>query len=286
MPVFLSAPAGTPGPYRARAALCRAGGRPPQECVTVLSPRSSKIPVNLSFLLPRHRRTARPVRKPHWIEKGTIVFCCVLLTSCSFTFWNTKDKFEAKKSSQPQKNLVKPSIAEDSKIGPSVRIRHNGEGETDEDRNRNNSESEKKPRKPPPTREEGSGQEKDESSEVSGDRSDGADGPFKKHDHFKYKRTIKNTAIDTLNKHRGATAARLCRDRTTDLWTLSIYKHGNGRLSFVIYFWDEVDGKWERSFDSGNVPAKKWRSRLRYSSADKTCEILKGARLFGSEPRR
>ncbi len=237
--------------------------------------------MNLSFLLGRLKRTERPVQKQHWIEKGTIVICCVLLTGCSLSIWNTKGKAETKRAIEPQKELLKPKIAVDSKRGPSVRIRAKSSEETDEDKSPKNSESKKERQEKSPSTEEETEAEKDEPADGSRVASKETDESFRKHDHSEYKRTIKNAAIDTLNKHRGSTAARLCRDTTTDLWTLTIYSQGRGKLSFVIYFWDEVDGKWERSFESGNVPPKKWRSHLRYASADKTCTILKGAHLLG-----
>ncbi|MFH1117504.1 MAG: hypothetical protein V1792_26590 [Pseudomonadota bacterium] len=233
-----------------------------------------------------HRRKERPVRIPHWIENAAIVVCCVLLTGCSFSLWNTKTDSETKKPGEPRKNLVKPSITAEREIGPSVKVPHNREGEPEEDKNEKGTASEKKSGESLAGQKDGAGQREDESSGASGGASDEADGSFKKHDHSKYKGTIKNAAIDTLNTHRGAAAARLCRDETTDLWTLSIYKQGGGRMSFVIYFWDEIDGKWDRSFESGNVPLKKWKDHLRHSSAGKTCEMLKGAHLFEGGERR
>ncbi|MDQ7782827.1 MAG: hypothetical protein RDU20_08105 [Desulfomonilaceae bacterium] len=228
------------------------------------------------------RQSRRQARLHYWTDIGIVLVFCILLTSCSFSLWGTKGTSEPKKAGQPDKDLLKPKIAADSRPGPSVRVRAAGTEDTDEDEDPDGSKSDKKQEQSPRPEETGNETQK----EPADDPSERKDEPFKKHDHAEYKKAIKNSAIDTLNKHPDATAARICRDTMTDLWTLAIYSRNRGRLSFVIYFWDEVDGNWERSFESGNVPLKKWNNHLQYSSAGKSCTVLKGARLFGTEDRR
>ena len=114
----------------------------------------------------------------------------------------------------------------------------------------------------------------------SADGDSHSSGPaFQKHDHAKYVRTIKNKAIDRLNKSRAATHAILCRNPTTDQWSLTIYSKGQRSYSYVSYAWDDVDEDWEKIFSDKRVPLSRWRQHVRYSTQDKECSPLKGGNL-------
>jgi hypothetical protein len=116
-------------------------------------------------------------------------------------------------------------------------------------------------------------------SEKSGsDKSSKDDLPFKKHDHVKYMQKVKNKAIDQVNKETDATYARLCRDTTTDEWTLWIYRSEQKAYRFVTYIWDEVDEKWAESFKSEKRPISGWQHHLKFSTDGKDCKDLKKKR--------
>jgi hypothetical protein len=102
---------------------------------------------------------------------------------------------------------------------------------------------------------------------------------FQKHDHAKYVSSIKNKAIDLLNKHENATQAILCNNRTTDQWSLTLYFKRTRICSYTAYAWDDVDQNWKKVFSADRLPISKWREHMRYSSQDKQCSMLKGANL-------
>jgi hypothetical protein len=102
--------------------------------------------------------------------------------------------------------------------------------------------------------------------------------PFKRHDHVKYMQKIKNKAIDWINKEKDITYARLCRDTTTDEWSLWIYRSEEKAYRFVTYIWDEVDEKWEESFKSDKRPISGWQHHLKFSTDGKDCIDLKKRR--------
>ncbi|MBI4964938.1 MAG: hypothetical protein HY913_16815 [Desulfomonile tiedjei] len=102
------------------------------------------------------------------------------------------------------------------------------------------------------------------------------DVAFKKHDHAKYISTIRGKAIDQLNREKAVTLARVCRDTTTEEWSLVIYRKRDKTYSFVSYVWDEIDGKWEEALPSGPRPISGWKHHLDFSSAGKECQVLKG----------
>jgi hypothetical protein len=104
------------------------------------------------------------------------------------------------------------------------------------------------------------------------------DLPFKKHDHVKYTQKIKNKAIDQVNKEKDVTYARLCRDSTTDEWSLWVYRSEEKAYRFVTYIWDEVDEKWEESFKSDKRPISGWKHHLKFSTDGKDCIDLKKRR--------
>jgi hypothetical protein len=105
----------------------------------------------------------------------------------------------------------------------------------------------------------------------------GATEPVKKHDHTKYVAMVKDKAREILAEHPGATYVRLCQDSTTDIWTLSIYQKGDKTYSAVSYSWDEVDQKWNQTYESSREPISRWKGHLAYSAARKACTDLKGS---------
>lgn len=116
-------------------------------------------------------------------------------------------------------------------------------------------------------------------SEKSGsDTSSEDDLAFKRHDHVKYMQKVKNKAIDQVNKEKDVTYARLCRDSTTDEWSLWIYRSEEKTYRFVTYIWDEVDEKWEESFKSDKRPISGLQHHLNFSTDGKDCKDLKKRR--------
>jgi len=122
----------------------------------------------------------------------------------------------------------------------------------------------------------GKSDDSDGSKVGSGDK--GADEPlFQKHDHAKHVELIRAKAIDKVNKEKEVTLARLCRDSTTEEWTLTLYQKRQQHYSFASYVWDEIDGKWERSLVSDKRPLSGLRQHLDFSSSGKDCRVLKGS---------
>jgi hypothetical protein len=116
-----------------------------------------------------------------------------------------------------------------------------------------------------------------DSSKASTTEKEGQEPVFEKHDHAKYVAHIRGKAIDKVNKEKDVTLARLCRDSTTEEWTLTLYHKRQQTYSFVSYVWDEVDGKWEQSLVAGNRPSSGWKQHLDFSSSGKDCKVLKGS---------
>jgi hypothetical protein len=108
------------------------------------------------------------------------------------------------------------------------------------------------------------------------DSSTNDDLPFKRHDHKKYVQMIKNKAKDKLNSEKDVTYARVCRDSTTDEWSLWFYKHEGKAYRFFAYAWDEVDGAWKESLPPDKLPSAAWKHHLKFTSDGKQCEDLKG----------
>lgn len=102
---------------------------------------------------------------------------------------------------------------------------------------------------------------------------------FQKHDHAKYVSSIKNKAIDRLNKHENATNATLCKNQTTDQWSLTVYFKSERTYSYITYAWDDIDQDWKKIFTADRLPISKWREHMRYSNQDKECSVLKGVDL-------
>ncbi|MGB6067866.1 MAG: hypothetical protein WBG50_23925 [Desulfomonilaceae bacterium] len=99
---------------------------------------------------------------------------------------------------------------------------------------------------------------------------------FKRHDHAKYIEKIRNKAKDKVNKEKTCTYATLCRDSTTDEWSLWMYRSEGKAYRFVAYTWDEVDEKWEQSLTSDKRPLSGLKHHLEFTAAGKDCQILKG----------
>jgi len=111
----------------------------------------------------------------------------------------------------------------------------------------------------------------------SGDKAKATDDiAFKKHDHSKYTSAIRGKAIDQVNKEKDVALARLCRDSTTEEWSLTLYRKRQQTYSFVSYVWDEIDEKWEQAFVSDQRPISGWKQHLDFSSSGKDCVGLKG----------
>jgi len=119
--------------------------------------------------------------------------------------------------------------------------------------------------------------EKVQASENKSEKDKGLpDFSFRKHDHSKYVVLIRNKAIDRVNKEKNADLARLCRDRTTDQWSLTIYRRAEKLYSFVYLVWDEIDEKWEESYSADKRPLSGWKQHLDFSASGKECKVLKG----------
>lgn len=115
-------------------------------------------------------------------------------------------------------------------------------------------------------------------AKISGEsETDEPPGSFQKHDHAKYTSVIRNKAIDKLNQEKTCDFARVCRDSYTDEWSLTLYFKKNQTYHYVTYSWDEIDGKWDESFVSDKRPLSGWKHHISFSSAGKTCKVLKGA---------
>lgn len=211
---------------------------------------------------------------------------CVVLSGCALSFWSSKNKPDSKNQPQAKEDLVKPQIAIDSKIGPSVKIPPKSDGDKDRKQDSESSAPKEDTGKSRSAEEQNAKSKQKQLAASSEEDSSPVEPSFQKHDHSKYKERIKNKAIDNLNKHREATYATLCRDTMTDLWTLTIYRKKKRSFSFISFFWDEIDGKWEKGFDSGKMPLKRWKGHLRYSRSQKACTVLKGGHLARDKPDR
>ncbi len=115
------------------------------------------------------------------------------------------------------------------------------------------------------------------SGSETGDDLGNDSGSIKKHDHLQYVQLIEEKAREMLKEHRDASLVRICKDSTTDQWTMNVYGKDAKSYSFISYTWDEVDEKWEKSFESRKQPLKRWKSHLDFSAARKTCKVLKGS---------
>lgn len=111
----------------------------------------------------------------------------------------------------------------------------------------------------------------------AGDTQGQGEGSFTKHNHVQYVELIEQKAREKLKDHRDVSMARMCKDSTTDQWTMNIYRKEPKSYSFISYAWDEVDQKWEKSFESRRQPITRWHSHLEFSAARKNCKVLKGS---------
>lgn len=119
---------------------------------------------------------------------------------------------------------------------------------------------------------EGKGHSKGQSMAALDEKTDS----LRKHDHSKYVTTIRHKAIDMVNKETDCDVARLCRDSLTDEWSLALYFKAAASYFCVIYTWDEIEGRWEKSFTSEKRPLSGMKKHLAFSSAGKSCRALKG----------
>ena len=99
---------------------------------------------------------------------------------------------------------------------------------------------------------------------------------FKKHNHSKYVKRIKDLAMEALHKEYDPFYATLCCDSTTDEWSLTIYFKKANNFRYKSLIWDPIDDKWENQYESGNKPLAGWKKHLSFVSADKQCNQLKG----------
>ncbi len=99
---------------------------------------------------------------------------------------------------------------------------------------------------------------------------------FKKHNHSKYVKRIKDLAMEALHKESDPFYATLCCDSTTDEWSLTIYFKKANNFRYKSLIWDPIDDKWENQYESGNKPLAGWKKHLSFVSADKQCNQLKG----------
>lgn len=100
---------------------------------------------------------------------------------------------------------------------------------------------------------------------------------FKKHDHSKYLTTIKNSAIDVVNKESESVFARMCRHNTSEEWSLYLYFIQGKNYQFRIYVWDPIENLWTETFESEKRPIAGYKKHLSFSSAGKKCISLKGS---------
>jgi hypothetical protein len=117
---------------------------------------------------------------------------------------------------------------------------------------------------------------KEKTSDSDSEALEAEDAAFKHHDHAKYVTDIRNKAIDQLNKEKDTDLVRLCRNTTTDQWSLTMYRKVDRTYSFTDYAWDEINLKWEKVFSSGKKPVSGWKQHLDFTAAGKECRILKG----------
>ncbi|MBI5571975.1 MAG: hypothetical protein HY914_18680 [Desulfomonile tiedjei] len=100
---------------------------------------------------------------------------------------------------------------------------------------------------------------------------------FKKHDHEKYVESLKNKAIDQVNRDGKCDYARLCRNSVTDERSLTLYYMDGKTFSFVTYEWDEIDEKWKKDYTSNKWPMSQWEEHLKLAAARQDCTVIKGS---------
>lgn len=100
---------------------------------------------------------------------------------------------------------------------------------------------------------------------------------FRKHDHSKYVTKIKNSAIDVVNREIDSVHVRMCRNSTTDEWSLGVYFVQGKNYYFRTYVWDPIENIWAEAFESEKRPYAGLKKHLSFSSAGKKCVVLKGS---------
>ena len=116
-----------------------------------------------------------------------------------------------------------------------------------------------------------------EDDEMLGTETEERSPSFKKHDHSKYLTTIKNSAIDVVNKEPDSVYARMCRHNTSEEWSLYLYFTQGKNYHFRIYVWDPIENMWTETFESEKRPVTGYKKHLSFSSAGKKCISLKGS---------
>ncbi|MBM3302034.1 MAG: hypothetical protein FJY85_19050 [Deltaproteobacteria bacterium] len=211
----------------------------------------------------------------------TAGLCSLWLFGCTLSLWGLKEKPGSAEATKPAGSQVKSESRKGAADGPSIRIPATDTSESSERGKQGSSQDrdEGKPSGQVTASADSSPAGNRKRSESAKEESEEADPPFKKHDHLKYVATVKNKAIDQLNKHGDAAYARLCRNVTTDQWSLVVYLLDNKKYSYISYMWDEIDQKWGESFASVKQSLGRWKEHLQDSSHGKECIVLKGGHL-------
>jgi len=207
------------------------------------------------------------------------VICSVCLAGCVSSLWPGKTKANVDTKSAGRGAAVKentvspaPTPAKPSQGGDKSGAEARGQGAAEKGRNpgptKETKDSAEPASKPQPSK----------SPTQSPDDQDNLSDSFKKHDHSKYMTYVRNKAIDLINTQKPADHVVLCKDNTTDQWTMTLYNKGDRVYSFVTYVWDEIDDKWTESFVSNKNPISRWKNHVRYSASGKDCTVLKGRR--------
>lgn len=186
------------------------------------------------------------------------ILCCIFISGC--TFWP----------------LARKSVTQAERAGVdpvSVAGRKSEGAPNDLTTQKKTSGGDKTDTNPTEPRSQG----KEQAS--SSDGSSQSEPEFKKHDHAQYVKTIKNKAIDVLNKQPNSTQAIFCTDRVTERRSLTIYFKRQKSYSFTYYEWDDVDQEMKEIFSAEKVPISRWKEHLQYADQDKECSILKGEDL-------
>jgi hypothetical protein len=202
--------------------------------------------------------------KSVWFAAITVIICSLWLTACVPAIFGSKEKATTQADVSGPSRLVKPAVPDEQDSVDSIARnesdkRQGGDSGTSAQAFSASAKS-AKAEKPAPA------------------GSSKPDPPFKRHNHAKYVEKIKNKAIDKVNTEKDVAYARLCRDSTTDEWSLWIYRSEAKVYRFVSYVWDEVDEKWEESFISEKRPLSGWQNHLKSLAAGKDCMVLKERR--------
>jgi len=237
-----------------------------------------------------------------------LTICCLIasvhLSGCTSALLQGQSGSTVENKLEQKSDLVKPKIAEVPENGaagtgngnpktlgekPSSQLASKDTTAETEKRNQVNQakeerpkpeeqESEKKDTSDPARRIAAKSQNSPAGSESDDTGEAKSKEPFKRHDHAKYIEIIKNKAIDLVNSDKESDYAAICKDMITDQWSLAFYYTQEKTYKFVIYVWDEIDDKWQKSFVSDKRPISTLEKHLKYSSSGKDCKPLKKIR--------